>query len=165
MLCCGLDSRPRWKNPDRGIRNPGWKNPDQIITAWTNVFQIRRGRRMIFFSLRRRKLVQYETLRKNKMEAPSPSWLSLERPSSRRWRRRWVRWSRRCAQSAPSSPGSASPSSRRTLEAQHRWRCTQRCGTVTNFYGSGSDFWHITVPDPDLVPDLYLVSRPFIADH
>ncbi len=32
----------------------------------------------------------------------------------------------------------------------------QRCGTVTIFYGSGSDFWHVTVP----VPDPYLVSRP-----
>ncbi len=51
---------------------------------------------------------------------------------------------------------------------------TPRCGTVTIFYGSGSvrfwllksygsgsDFWHITVP----VPDPYLISRPLLADH
>jgi hypothetical protein len=38
----------------------------------------------------------------------------------------------------------------------------QRCVTVTRyFYGSGSDFWHGTVPDP--VPDPYLVPRLLIT--
>ncbi len=44
----------------------------------------------------------------------------------------------------------------------------QRCGTVTIFYGSGSDFWKVMVPVPTFdtfgtVPDPYLVSRPSIA--
>ncbi len=61
------------------------------------------------------------------------------------------------------------------LDMQNGTNCVKskkrRCGTLTIFYGSGSDFWKVTVPVPTFdtlrfpVPDPYLVSRPLIADH